>query len=86
MLVGFGTRIAALFLIGVMTVPLITARWSELHGVVDLAGTIEVAYLSALVWLLVAGAGGASVIACSRGGVHRDRPRRHRRCVAPREP
>ena len=61
MLVGFGTRIAALFLIGVMTVPVHHREMVELHGVVDLAGTIEVAYLSALVWLLVAGAGGASV-------------------------
>lgn len=60
LLLGLGTRIASLFLVGVMTVALWTAKLPEIHGLVDLAGTLELAYLVSLVWLLVAGAGAAS--------------------------
>lgn len=61
LIVGLGTRIAAVFLVGVMTVAILTAKLSELHGVVDLVNTIEFAYLVAFVWLLFAGAGKASI-------------------------
>ena len=61
LLLGLGTRIAALFLIGVMGVALWTAKLPEVHGVVELAGTIELAYLAAFVWLALAGAGAASL-------------------------
>ncbi len=61
LILGLGTRIAALFLIGVMTVAILTDRLPRLHGIVDLASTIEVAYLAAFVWLGVAGAGKASL-------------------------
>jgi putative oxidoreductase len=60
LIVGLGTRIAALFLIGVMAVAIWTARLPELHGIVDLANTIELAYLAACVWLVVGGGGAAS--------------------------
>lgn len=61
LLFGLGTRIAALFLIGVMAVALWTAKLPELHGIVDLAGTVELAYLVAFVWIVVAGPGTASL-------------------------
>jgi putative oxidoreductase len=60
-LVGLGTRVAAMLLIGVMTVAIWTAKLPEIHGLVELAGTVEVAYLVAFVWLVVAGAGAASL-------------------------
>ncbi len=60
-LVGLGTRIAALFLIGVMAVAILTAKLPEVHGIAELAGTVEIAYLAAFTWLALAGAGAASV-------------------------
>lgn len=61
LLVGLGTRITAVLLVGVMAVAIWTAKRPDLHGVVDLANTIEFTYLAALVWLTVAGAGRASL-------------------------
>lgn len=61
LIVGLATRIAAMFLVGVMAVAILTAKLPELHGLVDLANTMEFAYLAAFVWLLFAGAGKASV-------------------------
>src|SRR5262249_13418260 len=60
-IIGLGTRIASTFLIGVMTVAILTAKLPELHGIVDLAGTTELAYLAMFAWLVVSGAGAASV-------------------------
>jgi putative oxidoreductase len=68
---GLATRIAAALLIGVMAVAIYTAKWPELHGVADLASTIEMAYLAMFVWLVVAGGGQVSLdrlIARGRGG------------------
>lgn len=61
LLLGLGTRIAALLLIGVMAVAIWTAKLPEVHGLVELAGTIEIAYLAAFAWLALAGAGTASM-------------------------
>lgn len=61
LLAGFGTRIAAMFLVVVMAVAIWTAKRPDLHGVVDLATTIEFTYLAAFMWLMVAGAGRASL-------------------------
>jgi putative oxidoreductase len=61
LMLGLGTRAAALLLVGVMAVAIWTAKLPELHGVVDLANTTEAAYLVALVWLVVSGAGKASL-------------------------
>lgn len=71
LLIGLGTRIASLFLIGVMAVAIWTAKLPELHGVVDLVNTIEFTYLAAFVWLLIAGGGKVSldhVVSRVRGG------------------
>lgn len=61
LIAGLGTRIAAALLVGVMTVAILTAKLPELHGAVDLANTIEFTYLAMFVWLLVSGAGKASL-------------------------
>lgn len=61
LLLGLGTRVAALLLAGVMAVAIWTAKLPELHGIVDLAGTIELAYLASFVWVVVSGGGAASV-------------------------
>lgn len=60
-MLGLGTRIAALFLVAVMAVAIWTAKLPELHGIVDLVNTIELAYLAAFAWLMFAGAGKASL-------------------------
>lgn len=61
LIAGLGTRVAAMFLVGVMTVAILTAKLPELHGIIDLVNTIEFTYLAAFVWLLFAGAGKASL-------------------------
>ena len=61
LIAGLGTRIVALFLIGVMAVAIGTAKLPELHGITDLAATAEFAYLATFVWLAVSGAGKASI-------------------------
>jgi putative oxidoreductase len=64
LIAGLGTRIASVFLIGVMAVAIYTAKLPDLHGVdglVELSGTIEMTYLAAFVWLLVSGAGAVSL-------------------------
>jgi putative oxidoreductase len=58
---GLGTRIASALLVGVMAVAIATAKRPDLHGVVDLANTIELTYLVMFVWLVVSGAGAASL-------------------------
>ncbi len=58
---GLGTRIAAALLVGVMAVAIWTAKLAELHGIVDLANTTELTYLVMFVWLVVSGAGAASL-------------------------
>lgn len=60
LIAGLGTRIVSALLVGVMAVAIWTAKLPDLHGVVDLAGTDELAYLVMFVWLVVAGAGAAS--------------------------
>lgn len=61
LIVGAGTRIVSALLIGVMTVAIVTAKLPELHGVTDLANTIEFTYLAMFLWLALAGAGAASI-------------------------
>jgi putative oxidoreductase len=61
LIAGLATRIVSALLIGVMAVAILTAKLPELHGVVDLANTIELTYLVMFVWLVVAGAGAASL-------------------------
>lgn len=61
LIAGLATRIASALLTGVMAVAIWTARLPELHGVVDLANTIEFTYLALFVWLVVHGPGAVSV-------------------------
>jgi len=61
LIAGLATRIASALLIGVMAVAIYTAKLPELHGVVDLANTVEFTYLAMFVWLVVRGAGAASL-------------------------
>lgn len=77
LLLGLGTRIASLFLACTMIVAIWTAKLPELHGIRDLAATDEMAYLAAFVWLLVAGAGAASVDRLVARAMHKRNHRPH---------
>lgn len=61
LIAGLGTRIASALLIGVMAVAIWTAKLPQLHGLVDLANTIEFTYLAMFVWLVVHGPGAVSI-------------------------
>lgn len=61
LIAGLGTRIASALLTGVMAVAIWTAKLAEIHGLVDLANTIEFTYLAMFVWLFVQGPGAASI-------------------------
>ena len=58
---GLGTRIAAAFLIGVMTVAFLTAILPNADGLGDLFTSIELTYLAIFIWLAVSGAGPISI-------------------------
>jgi putative oxidoreductase len=58
---GLGTRFACVPLAITMVVALLTAKADDIHGVVDLAGTTELAYLAAFVVLGLLGPGKASI-------------------------
>ena len=60
-LVGLGTRVAALLLAGVMAVALYTAIWPGVAGVRELLSSIEAVYLAAFLYLAAHGAGAVSV-------------------------
>jgi putative oxidoreductase len=61
LVVGLLTRYAAVPLAATMVVAILTAQRERIHGVLDLFGLIELAYLVVFVWLAVAGAGKASL-------------------------
>ena len=61
LVLGLGTRLAALPLIGTMVVALITAKASDIASYSDLIGTIELCYAVLLSWLALAGGGRASI-------------------------
>lgn len=60
-LVGFGARLASVFLMATMAVAIATAIWPDTKGVVDLLGRVEVLYLVLFGWIAVAGPGAISV-------------------------
>ena len=60
-LVGFGARLASVFLMATMAVAIATAIWPDTTGAVDLLGKVEVLYLVLFAWIAVAGPGAISV-------------------------
>lgn len=60
-LLGLGTRLAALPLVFVMGIAILTAKWPGLEDWTDFFGWDETAYALMFLWLAVAGAGKASV-------------------------
>jgi putative oxidoreductase len=58
---GLATRFAAVPLMGTMVVAILTAQWPHLHGIGDLFGLVELAYLMLFLWLAIAGAGTVSL-------------------------
>jgi putative oxidoreductase len=61
LIAGLGARVAAAMLSGTMVVALVTAKRGEIHGIGDLANQIEFAYLALFIWIVVYGAGKASI-------------------------
>lgn len=61
LILGLGSRFAALTLTGIMTVALISAKSSEITGVPELFGLSEALYIVLFLWLAVQGAGLISV-------------------------
>ncbi|HET9620915.1 MAG TPA: DoxX family protein [Kofleriaceae bacterium] len=64
LILGLGTRIVSLLLIGVMAVALYTTKWGDVHEFADLndfIGSVEFIYLVVFVWLGLQGAGRVSV-------------------------
>ena len=73
-LLGLFTRFAALPLMGVMAVAILTAKRPEIDGIRSLLAFDESIYLAGFLWLFVAGAGKASLDALffgRRNGVPR---------------
>jgi len=60
-LLGLFTRFAALPLMGTMAVAILTAKRPEIDGLRSLLAFEEFTYLAGFLWLLVAGAGKASL-------------------------
>jgi putative oxidoreductase len=60
-LVGLGTRLAALPMAFTMVVAILTAKRADIHGLTDLVGFEEWSYLVFFLWLVVAGAGPLSL-------------------------
>jgi putative oxidoreductase len=61
LVVGLGTRLAAVPLVITMLVAIRAALWSELEGAIDLLGREEYLFVVCLAWLAVAGPGAASL-------------------------
>lgn len=60
-LIGLFTRIAAIPLIGVMIVAILTAKLKEITMISDLFSMFEYLYIILLAWLAMAGAGSISI-------------------------
>ena len=61
LIIGLFTRYASVPLMGTMIVAIITAKREDIHGLGDLVGTTEFAYLALFLWLAVAGGGKLSL-------------------------
>lgn len=66
LLLGLATRLAALPLVGVMSVAIRTALWDDIHDLSDLFGLAEFGYVVLLSGLVVFGAGSLSIDALVR--------------------
>ncbi len=73
LLAGLFTRLAAVPLACTMVVAILTAKLEEIHGLGDLVGELEFAYLALLVWLAVSGPGPLSVDSLVRWALRRGR-------------
>jgi len=60
-LAGLFTRVVSIPLAATMVVALVTAKWSDLHGLSDLFGTVEFLYLVCFGYLAAFGAGPISL-------------------------
>jgi putative oxidoreductase len=60
-LLGLGSRVASVLLCCTMLVALVTAKAADIHGVSDLFGTVEWAYLALLGWVALCGPGAWSI-------------------------
>jgi putative oxidoreductase len=70
LVIGLGTRFAAVPLAATMLVAIRTALWAELEGVIDLFGREEFLFIALLAWLAVAGAGVVSLDAILARRLH----------------
>ena len=61
LVLGLGTRFAAVPLVVTMLVAIRTALWEELEGAIDLFGREEYLFIVLLAWVAVAGAGAVSL-------------------------
>lgn len=61
LLVGLLTRFAAVPLMVVMVVAIISAKWSDIEGLEDFLGVEEVSYFVMFAWLAIAGPGPVSL-------------------------
>jgi len=83
-LVGLGTRLFALPLIGTMIVAIATAIWPDVEGVSGLFASAELLYVALLVQLVVYGPGALSVDALVARALARADAPVHRHAHAPR--
>jgi putative oxidoreductase len=61
LVIGLGTRIAAIFLAATMAVAFVTAKVPSAESWLDLFSTLELTYVAIFVWLIVGGAGPISI-------------------------
>ena len=61
LLVGLFTRVAAVPLVVIMIVAIISAKWDQIDSLETLLGFEEIAYMALFGWLAVAGPGPVSL-------------------------
>ena len=61
LVVGLGSRLVALPLMGSMAVAILTAQRDQVHGLPDLFGLVEWTYFALLLWVAIAGPGRISL-------------------------
>lgn len=61
LVLGLGSRLAALPLMASMMVAILTAQRDQVHGLPDLFGLVEWTYFALLLWVAIAGPGKLSI-------------------------